>query len=159
MEALARLLGRERLLVELLVFKLVELRQLLLAGETRFLDWAAEEVERATSSVRLTEIERAVLVTGLGESRGLDEPTLSELISDCSEPWRSLLDDDSRVLRESALEVCELLQSTRRLADAGARSIADILGTSADNDTVLTTYGPHATRDSTAPTSRLNHVL
>lgn len=52
MEKLATLLGRERLLLELLTFKLVELRQLLAAGETRFLDWAAEEVDRALTGMR-----------------------------------------------------------------------------------------------------------
>jgi hypothetical protein len=58
MDALAALLTRERLLVELVVFKLVELRQLLLAGETRFLPWASEEVERAVRAVRVLEVER-----------------------------------------------------------------------------------------------------
>ena len=72
MEALAALLTRERLLVELVVFKLVELRQLLLAGEARFLGWAAEEVERADRCrSRQAELERAVLVTGLATDRGL----------------------------------------------------------------------------------------
>jgi hypothetical protein len=150
MEALARLLGRERLLVELLVFKLVELRQLLLAGETRFLDWAAEEVERATSSVRLTEIERSVLVAGLGEARGLDEPTLTELVADAPEPWRTLLADDHQALRASAAEVAELLQATRRLAEAGARSIADSLGT-------LTNPTGYGSPEPVAP--RVQHVL
>jgi hypothetical protein len=151
MEALAKLLGRERLLVELLVFKLVEMRQLLLAGETRFLDWASEEVERATSAVRVTEVERALLLSGLAESRGLVEPSLSELIADCPEPWRTLLDDDHRALRSSAAEVADLLQSTRRLADAGARSLAESLG-----ETAQTPQGAYA---DTTPAPRVHHVL
>ncbi len=150
MEALARLLGRERLLVELLVFKLVELRQLLLAGETRFLDWASEEVERATSSVRLTEIERSVLVAGLGDARGLSEPTLTELVADAPEPWRTLLADDHQALRASAAEVADLLQANRRLAEAGARSIADSLGT-------LTSPSGYGSTEPAAP--RVQHVL
>lgn len=129
MEALARLLTRERLLVELLVFKLVEMRQLLLAGETRFLGWASEEVERATSAVRTTEVERAVLVHSLGEQRGIGEPTLRELIEDAPEPWRNLLAADFEALSASAREVSELITVTRRLAEAGSRSIADSLGT------------------------------
>jgi hypothetical protein len=129
MEALARLLTRERLLVELLVFKLVELRQLLLAGETRFLGWASEEVERATSAVRTTEVERAVLVQRLGEQRGIDEPSLRELIEDAPEPWQGLLTADFDALAASAREVNELLTVTRRLAEAGSRSIAESLGT------------------------------
>ena len=129
MEALAALLTRERVLVELLVFKLVELRQLLLAGETRFLPWASEEVERATEAVRSVELERALLVTELGRVRGLDEPTLSELVVDAPEPWAGLLRSEQEDLRACAAEVAELLAVTKRLAEAGSRSLAESLGT------------------------------
>jgi hypothetical protein len=157
MEALARLLTRERLLMELLVFKLVEMRQLLLAGETRFLGWAAEEVERATSSVRDAELDRALLVTSLGSARGLDEPTLGELLADAPEPWRSLLEDDHTAMRGSASEIADLLLVTRRLAEAGARSIADSLGTLTNREPPPSTYGPAGQRETTAP--RVHHVL
>ena len=141
MEALARLLTRERLLVELLVFKLVEMRQLLLAGETRFLGWAGEEVERATESVREAELERAVLVSDLGRTRGIDEPTLGELVADAPAPWQHLLSSDADALRAGAAEVADLLVVVKRLADAGARSIAESLGTL---PAAATTYGPRA---------------
>lgn len=128
MDALAALLTRERLLVELVVFKLVELRQLLLAGETRFLGWAAEEVERSTAAVRTAEVERAVLVQSLADARGLgDEPTLAALVADAPEPWRTLLADAHAGLRSSTDEVSSLLATTRRLAEAGSRSLADTL--------------------------------
>ncbi len=84
MEALTSLLTRERLLAELVVFKLLELRGLLQAGEARFLGWAAEEVERATTSLREAELQRAALVADLAEQRGLPGPDvpLSALLSD-----------------------------------------------------------------------------
>lgn len=151
MEALATLLSRERTLLELLVFKLVEMRQLMLAGETRFLDWAAEEVERATAAVRLTEVERAVLVDSLAEARGLTDPSLSELVADCPAPWQSVLEDDVRGLRALAAEASELLQSNRRLAAAGARSLAESLGTVAPAGAT-----PYSTA---APAPRVQHVL
>jgi hypothetical protein len=152
MEALARLLTRERVLVDLLVFKLVELRQLLLAGETRFLDWASEEVERATTSVREAELERAVLVTELAGARGLTEPSLRELAADAPEPWRSLLEDAHRGLLAGSQEVADLLGQTRRLADAGARSISESLGTLP----AAVTSSPYR---SSVPRSRVEHVL
>jgi hypothetical protein len=129
METLARLLTRERVLVELLLFKLVELKQLLLSGETRFLGWASEEVDRATEAVRLTELERGVLVTDVGASRGISDATLTSLIVDAPEPWQGILQQDHEALSRSAGEISDLLQVTRRLAEAGARSIADSLGT------------------------------
>jgi len=140
MEALVTILTREKLLVELLVFKLVSMRQLLLAGETRFLPWAAEEVDRATVAVRDAEIERAVVVAALGDERGLTDPSLTELISDAPDPWRALLEDCHDGLRSDAREVQELLQAIRRLAEVGARSIAEARGE--DVGSLAATYGP-----------------
>ncbi len=145
MEALARLLTRERVLVELLVFKLVELKGLLLAGETRFLGWASEEVEKATENVRLAEIERAVLVAEIGRARGIDEPSLSEIVADAPVPWNGLLTDLQEQLLRHAHESASLLQVTRRLADAGRRSISETLeslsGSGPRTDEPETTFG------------------
>jgi hypothetical protein len=139
MEALVAHLTRERVLVELLVFKLVTLRQMLLAGETRFLPWASEEVERATEVVRVAEVERAVLTATLGAERGLEDPALSELISDAPDPWRGLLEDSHAAMSRHALEIQELLQATRRLAEVGVRSLAEAMG---DPQEAPDTYGP-----------------
>lgn len=148
MEALVTLLTREKTLVELLVFKLVTMRQLLLAGETRFLPWSAEEVDRATRAVRDVELERAVLVSAFGIERGLDEPTLSQLVEDAPDPWRGLVSQLHAELRSGATEVSELLQSTRRLADVGARSLAEALGE--ERATVGATYGSDGRPDGQA---------
>ena len=156
MEALAGLLTRERVLVELLVFKLVNMRQLLLAGETRFLPWAAEEVERATEAVRHAELERALLVASISAERGLVEPALTELLQDAPDPWRSLLLDTHAELCRSAREVQELIVITRRLAEVGVKSLADALGTG--GEPALATYG----RDGSVPqqpTRRWEQVL
>jgi hypothetical protein len=128
MEALARLLTRERVLVELLVFKLVELKGLLLAGETRFLGWASEEVDRATEAVRMAELERGILVADLAGTRGLEDITLSGLVADAPEPWAGILRHDQEAMTRFAGEIADLLLVTRRLAEAGARSIAESLG-------------------------------
>lgn len=156
MEALVSLLTRERLLVELLVFKLVTLRQLLLTGETRFLPWASEEVDRATTAVRDIELERAILVTALSDERGLPEPSLAELVADAPEPWRGLLEEAHAGLRDHALEVQDLLQATRRLAEVGVRSLSEAMGE--DLTPALATYGPSG-RPDTAPTHRYEQVL
>lgn len=156
MEALVSLLTRERVLVELLVFKLVTLRQLLLTGETRFLPWASEEVDRATTAVRDVELERAILVTALSDERGLLEPSLTDLVSDAPEPWRGLLEEAHAGLRADALEVQELLQSTRRLAEVGVRSLAEAMGE--DPAPALATYGPRGRSDAD-PAHRYEQVL
>ena len=140
MDALVTLLTREKLLVELLVFKLVSMRQLMLTGETRFLPWAAEEVDRATTAVRDAELERAVVSSMLAAERGLDEPSLSELVADAPDPWRGLLESLHDELRAGAGEVQDLLVSTRRLAEVGIRSLAEAMGQ--EPGTVASTYGP-----------------
>jgi hypothetical protein len=156
MEALVGLLTRERLLVELLVFKLVAMRQLLLAGETRFLPWAAEEVDRATVAVRDAELQRAVLVTALGTERGLDEPTLTALVADAPDLWRGLLEQTHTELRKGAGEVRDLLQTTRRLAEVGVRSLAEAMGE--NTEPAMATYGPTG-RTTGTPAPRFEQVL
>ena len=73
-QALADLLGRERLLLEILVYRLVELRSLLVTSgrpDGRFLAWAAEEVEDATAAVRAAELERAMLISQIADAAGV----------------------------------------------------------------------------------------
>lgn len=143
MDSIAVLLTREQALMELLVYRLVTLRQLLLAGETRFLEQASREVEAATAAVRDSELERAVLVQGVASDRGLVEPSLSDLLADAPDVWRGHLQTLHRSLRDSALEAADLLQTTRRLAEAGSRSITATLqrldGREAEQPL---TYGP-----------------
>jgi len=149
MEALVAHLTRERVLVELLVFKLVTLRQLLLAGETRFLPWASEEVERATEIVRGAEVERAVITAGLGADRGLLDTSLSELVADAPDPWRGLLEEAHTAMRQHAQEIQDLLQMTRRLAEVGVRSLSEAMG-SPQPEPAGPTYGANGRVAATA---------
>ncbi|MER3405777.1 MAG: hypothetical protein C4289_11985, partial [Chloroflexota bacterium] len=72
MDELAGVLGRERRLLEVLLYKLVVCRQLLACGEARFLAWAAAEVERAVEKVREAELLRATLVARLAGELGVN---------------------------------------------------------------------------------------
>lgn len=129
MDELVSLLGRERLLLEMLVFRLVELRGLLVAGEGRFLGWAAEEVERATRAVREIELQRALTVSRLADERRVAEEALSlaVLADEAPEPYRSLLAEQRRELRDLVSEVEDHVCATRRLARAGGGAIAETL--------------------------------
>lgn len=157
-ERLVALLTRERLLAELVVFKLVEMRQLLQAGEARFLPWAAEEVERATGALRDVELQRALVVVELATERGLAdvEPSLDELVEDTSEPWRTVLVEAATSLRALCREAEDLVQANRALAEQGVAAVSDLLGRAAPPlDDGLALYGPDATvRRSGVPTAR-----
>lgn len=165
MDALAGLLNRERVLLELLVFKLVELRAMLTNGETRFLGWAAEEVERATSGVRAAELERAVLVAGLADDRGIDESTLSlsALVESSPEPWRTIFDDHRTAFRALSGEAEEVLATCRRLARSGTKAVADTLerltGVTPSPEPAMATYGPGGSWQPTAPAPRVARSL
>ncbi|HKY75376.1 MAG TPA: hypothetical protein VJS45_04505 [Acidimicrobiia bacterium] len=71
MDELARLLSVERYLLELLLFKLVERRHLLAAGETRFLSYAEAEVDRALERAQLAELRRSIFIHELGGELGV----------------------------------------------------------------------------------------
>ena len=151
MDELVGLLSRERLLLELLLFKLVELRQLLLAGEARFLAWGADEVDRATASVREAELRRAVVVARLADEQGLPVEALSlRVLAEASpEPWATIFADHRAAFLRLAAEIEDTLAATRRLAGAGSRAVAETLdrigGAGSDPPALADgTYGPGA---------------
>jgi hypothetical protein len=131
-ELLVDLLGRERTLLDVLVYRLVELRALLVAGSAgrgRFLAWAAEEVEDATAAVREAELSRALLVGELAQARGLHEDTLTlaVLVETADPPWRALLQDHRAALTLLAAEVDDHASAVRRLARTTTESVAALL--------------------------------
>jgi fructose-bisphosphate aldolase class 1 len=129
MEELAQRLSRERILLELLLFKLVSLRLLLVAGEARFLGWASEEVERATEKVRKAELARAITVNELSGTLRVAEAdlTLTALAANADEPWKSIFSDQYRAFSRLGAEVQTELVATRRLATAGSAAITSML--------------------------------
>lgn len=170
METLATLLQRERLLLELLVFKIIELRHLLVAGDARFLGWAAEEVERSVEAVRLAELERASLVQELARTLLADadaDPVadeaavLARLAETAPEPWASAFAEHREALVGLVGEVADNLAAARRSADAGAAAVAELLDRvdGAVGEPELVTYGPGRTTTWTPPTPRVHTTL
>jgi hypothetical protein len=150
MDELAGLLSRERRLLEVLLFKLVTARHLLAAGESRFLVWAAAEVERATERVRDAEVMRASLVQQLARSMGLSEEnlTLGSLAKESPEPYRSIFEDHRRAFFDLVAEVEEVTKANRQLAQRGMREVSEVLekiDMSGHRDGGVLLYGPDAT--------------
>ena len=122
MDELARLLGHERRLLELLLFKLVEGRHLLTAGEARFLPYAAAEVERAMERLQEAELRRSVLVHRLAAELELPEEalTMGALARDSLEPYRTIFADHRKAFLALAAEIEDVTRQNRRLAERGA---------------------------------------
>lgn len=164
MDELATWLGHERRLLELLLFKLVEGRHLLAAGEARFLPLAAAEVERAMRRVEEAELARSMLVTRLAGELGVPEEdlTLSALSRDSLEPYRSLFDDHRRAFLGVVAEIEEVTRQNRRLAAQGAHDVDKLLALVGDpaEETGVRLYGPGARTASPVPArSRFDTAL
>jgi hypothetical protein len=162
MDELATWLGHERRLLELLLFKLVEGRHLLAAGEARFLALAAAEVERAMRRVQEAELARSILVSRLAGELGIpeDDLTLSALSRDSLEPYRSLFDDHRRAFLGLVTEIEEVTRQNRRLAAQGAHDVDKLLALVGDpaEEAGVRLYGP-GSRSPVPTASRFDTVL
>ena len=129
MRELAAVLGRERVQLEFLLFKVLALQHLLRSGETRFLRWSVEEISRAGDRVRETELRRVHQVNELAWAAGVaaDEVTLTTLAETAPEPWRTIFADHDRGFRQLGVEVDEAFAVTGRLADASGHAISGLL--------------------------------
>jgi hypothetical protein len=132
MQELANVLGRERVQLEFLLFKTLELQHLLRAGDTRYLRWAAEEIVRASQHVRTTELTRARRITELAFALGTDgiaphQVELADLAERTREPWRTIFADHSMSFRLLVAELDDVIEMTTALADARGHAVAEVL--------------------------------
>jgi len=129
MDELSRLLSVERRLLELLLFKLIEGRYLLEAGEARFLPHAAAEVERATQRVQEAELRRSIMVAELASDLEIPEEslTLSALSRVSGEPYRTIFTDHRLAFLELAAEIEDVTRQDRRLAERGVHDVEQLL--------------------------------
>jgi hypothetical protein len=129
-DELTGVLERERHLLEYLLFKLIAARHLLTAGETRFLGWSSEEVERAAGRLRQAEAVRARAATRLAGELALGPvppTTLRQLAGSSPEPYRTILDDHRLAMYELMGEIEVVLAENRDLAVDGMRLVADVV--------------------------------
>lgn len=164
MDELAGLLSRERVLLELLLFKLTSLRHLLAAGDARYLTWAGQEVDNATEAVRQAELHRALVITGLADERGVPPESLSlrVLAEDSDEPWRTIFAEQRAAFLLLAEEIGDATAATKRLATAGGAAIAQTLdqlseGLREPSEGGL--YGAGAAWERTIPAARVSWTL
>jgi len=147
MDELARLLGHERRLLELLLFKLVEGKHLLAAGEARFLPYAAAEVERAMEKLQQAELRRSMMVHQLADELDVPEAalTMTALANDSLEPYRTIFADHRQAFLELAAEIEAVTAQNRRLAERGVHNVEQLmamLGQPGPANPELKLYGP-----------------
>ena len=124
MQELADVLDRERRLLEMVLFKLVETRHLLAADEARFLPWASAELERAVERVREATLLRAVVARQVATASGLgDAAGLRTLASRADQPWSAILAEQADALAELLGEIHEESALAQEAADRQIRGV------------------------------------
>lgn len=126
--SLAAILWQERRQLERLLYTLATQQLLLTAGQTRWLGHADTDIEVAASTLRDSEVLRAMEMTVICEKLGVDaEVTLAELALEAGEPWTTTITDHRAALRTLAAEIDAAVAENRRLLKAGAKAIGETL--------------------------------
>lgn len=128
MERLSTVLWRERELLDQLHYRL-EVEQLVLAsGRSRWLASAARDVDSVLSTIRETEVLRAVAADAAAEAVGMtSNPSLSALVEAAPEPWSSILGEHRQAFVEVTADIGALADLNRDLISAGLRSARETL--------------------------------
>jgi|KBSSwiStaDraftv2_1062776.scaffolds.fasta_scaffold105558_3 hypothetical protein len=126
--AVASLLWTERDALETLLYRLVQERLLLAAGETRWLYRADAEVADVVAMLQGAEVLRAAELDELILEWGLPyDTTLFQLTELAPSPWDQVLADHRLVLRALMTEVQAATAEVRALLNAGANAIRETL--------------------------------
>ncbi len=152
MRELAAVLGRERVQLEYLLFKVLALQSLLRSGEIRFLRWSVEEIRRASDRLRETEQARGRCVREMADTAGVsvEDVSLSSLAETAPEPWRTIFADHNAGFRRLSVEVDRAFATTGMLADASGHVVGPLL---------KQTYRPAAPAGITRPREPQTMVL
>jgi hypothetical protein len=136
MDEMATLLGEERHLLDVLLYRLVTCRQLLVAGEWRFLPYASAEVEDVCERIRETELHRSLVVARLAGALHMPEGDLTlrslcrhsrdpygTIFSDHRQAFLILLEEIEAVVAENERLTPEPAFDTDVLVEAGSQAV------------------------------------
>jgi hypothetical protein len=121
---LSSMLWRERELLDLLTFKLVEEQLLLTAGKSQWLQHATREVEQVVTQLRTTGLSRAVEASALALAWGISpEANLREIAAAApAGPWGDLLTGHLEALNSQTAVITSLRDSNEQFLRAATRS-------------------------------------
>jgi hypothetical protein len=157
LEALSRVLWRERELLELLLFKLEEEQLVLSGGRSRWLAHATREVELVLAQVREAEVARAAESDAVAADLGLPPgSSLRQLAAVAPAPWDELLTQHRDAFLKITAEVSSLAEDNRELVSQGARATREALAAiGATGEPRPQTYG----RDGRRTDARRSHLV
>jgi hypothetical protein len=137
-------LWRERELLEMLLFKLEEQELLLLAGRSRWMQFATREIEQVLERLREAGIARVVEAEVVAGEWGATEGAgIRDLIAKApNDSWREVLSDHLRVMTQLTGEIANSQQLRAVL-----RATQETLASLGDEAGEYTTRGERATSD------------
>jgi hypothetical protein len=122
------ILWRERQLLEVLHFKLEEEQLLIAAGRTRWVAFAAREVEEVLDRIRLAEVARAIEIEAVATELGLPpNASLQELVDAAPEPWNDIFASHRDAFLRSTQDIVAVAETNRELISRGVRSVEETL--------------------------------
>lgn len=128
MQELATLLDRERRLLEMVLFKLVEARHLLSQHDARFLPWASAELQRAVGNAREAGLLRAMAAERVASSLRIEGPTRLRDIAQRSEPpWDGIFADHAEAVGALLDEIRRESEASQAVASDGLRGVDAML--------------------------------
>jgi hypothetical protein len=153
LEAVSRILWKERELLELLLFKLEEEQLVLASGRTRWLPHATREVEAVLAEIRRMELLRAVEVDAVAVELGLQPgASLGAMADAAPAPWDELLRSHRQSFLSLTAEIHGVAESNRELLSAGQRATRETLLSLGDG---IETYTPSGTTASVGQSRRI----
>jgi hypothetical protein len=153
LEAVSRILWKERELLELLLFKLEEEQLVLASGRSRWLAHATREVEAVLEEIRRMELLRSVEVDSAAADLGLGAGvSLGALADAAPSPWDELLRTHRQSFLALTAEIHAVAASNRELLTAGQRATQETLLSFSDG---LSTYTPTGTAATAAGGRRI----
>lgn len=117
MDDLLAVVGRERQILERLLYRLLQTSNMITVDETRFLHWLALDLERVADHLREIDLQRSIIAVGLeGEHSTQQSPppqiTMTTIAANAPTPYRFLLDDHqsemSALVREVGTNVAHI---------------------------------------------------
>jgi len=129
MDDLLAVVGRERQVLERLLYRLIQTSSLLNGDETRFLHWLALDLERVAEHLHEIDLQRSIIAVGVQDlnpdAHGLPLPdTMTLIASNAPTPYRFLLDDHQEAMRTLVGEIGVNVAHIRDLVRAKLASIA-----------------------------------
>lgn len=144
---LSVLLWKERELLELLQFKLEEQHLLLVAGKSRWINLATQEIENVLEKVNAAGLMRAVEASSVASGWGInDDSSLAQIIDAAPEgPWKEIFAAHLAALRSTSTEIAALRDANDQYLRSAYRSTQETLAKLSEDPSL---YGPSGTSES-----------